>query len=114
MSGGTVDGRMSSYPHNRPCARWVRGPDRPTARRFQARGGCGEVQLVNAELRDALNGRIVTEQAKGIVAERAGLDIGAALSKMRQFARGHDLRVVDVAHGVVDGTLDVENDGGTR
>jgi AmiR/NasT family two-component response regulator len=72
-----------------------------------------EVQLVNAELSDALNGRIVTEQAKGIVAERAGLDIAAAFSKMRRFGRDRNLRVVDVAHAVVDGTLDVENDGET-
>ena len=68
---------------------------------------------MNAELSDALNGRIVTEQAKGIVAERGGVDIAAAFSKMRQFARDHNLRIVDVAHGVVDGTLDVEHDGGT-
>jgi AmiR/NasT family two-component response regulator len=62
---------------------------------------------VNADLSDALNGRIVTEQAKGIVAERARLGIDAAFSKMRQFARDHDLRVVDVAHGLVDGTLEI-------
>jgi AmiR/NasT family two-component response regulator len=68
---------------------------------------CGEVRLVNAELSDAINRQIVTEQAKGIVAERAGLDIEAAFSRMRQFARDHDLRIVDVAHGLVDGTLDV-------
>lgn len=68
---------------------------------------------MNSELSDALNGRIVTEQAKGILAERARLDIAAAFSKLRQFARDHDLRVVDVARGVVDGTIDVENDSGT-
>ena len=68
---------------------------------------------MSAELRDALNGRVVTEQATGIVAERAGLDIEAAFSKMRQFARDHDLRVVDVARGVIDGTIDVMNDEGT-
>ena len=67
---------------------------------------------MNTELRDALNGRIVIEQAKGIVAERAGLDIEAAYASMRQFARDHHLRVVDVAHGVLEGTVDVENDDG--
>ncbi len=106
MNGGTVDGRTSSYPHNRPCARWVRGPDRPIARRFRW-GAVGEVQLVNAGLSDALNGRIVTEQAKGIVAERAGIDIEAAFSRIQSFARDHNLRVVDVANGFVDATLDV-------
>ena len=67
---------------------------------------------MNAELRDALDGRIVTEQATGIVAERARLDIEAAFLRIRQFAGDHDLRVVDVARVVVDGVLDLENDGG--
>jgi AmiR/NasT family two-component response regulator len=62
---------------------------------------------VTTELSDALNGRIVTEQAKGIVAQREGLDIEAAFAKLGQVARDHGLNVVDIAHGVVDGTLDV-------
>jgi AmiR/NasT family two-component response regulator len=66
-----------------------------------------EVQAVSTEFSDALNGWIVTEQAKGIVAERQGLDIAAAYAKMQQFARDHNLNVVDIALGVVDGTLDV-------
>jgi AmiR/NasT family two-component response regulator len=60
---------------------------------------------VNAELSDALNRRIVIEQAKGIVAERAGLDIEAASARIEQFARDHNLHIGDVAHGVVDGTI---------
>ncbi len=63
---------------------------------------------MSTELSDALNSRIVTEQAKGVVAEREGLDIETAYGKMQQFARDHNLRVVDVAHGVVDGALDLD------
>ena len=70
-------------------------------------------QLVDAELSNALHRRIVIEQAKGIVAERARLDIEPAFSRIQQFARDHNLNVGEVAHGVVDGTLSVEGDGGT-
>jgi AmiR/NasT family two-component response regulator len=106
MNRGTVDGRTSS-PRTHPPVRTVRrGPTVPIARRFRRRA-VWEVQVVSTELSNALNARIVTEQAKGIVAERAGLDIETANARMRQFARVHDLRVVDVAHGLVNGTLDV-------
>jgi hypothetical protein len=86
MNGGTVAGRTSSLRTHPPVRAVRRGPDRPTERRFTRRA-VWEVHLVNAELSDALNGRIVTEQAKGIVAERAGLDIEAAFSKIPRCPR---------------------------
>ncbi len=66
-----------------------------------------EVQLVNAQLDHALRSRIVIEQAKGVLAERAGLDVEAAFALMREHARNHNLKLVDVARGVVAGTLGV-------
>jgi GAF domain-containing protein len=66
-----------------------------------------ESQLVNAQLGHALESRIIIEQAKGVLAERAGLDIEMAFSRMRQHARNHNLKLVDVAARVVDGTLSV-------
>ena len=53
----------------------------------------------------ALNSRIVIEQAKGVVAERLGLDMAQAFSTLRNHARNHNLRLADVAHDVIDGTL---------
>ncbi len=67
---------------------------------------------MTAELVQALGNRIVIEQATGVLAERTGLDIEAAFSRLCKYARDHNLKLVDVAHRVVDGTLNVENDGG--
>ncbi len=66
-----------------------------------------ESQLVNAQLTHALESRIVIEQAKGALAERTGLDLGAAFSRMRNHARHHNLKLADIAHGVLDGTVSI-------
>ena len=64
-----------------------------------------EAQLVNEQLTHALNSRIVIEQAKGMLAERTGLNMEDAFSRLRKYARDHNLRLVDVALGIVNGTL---------
>ncbi len=64
-----------------------------------------EAQVLNEQLNHALNSRIVIEQAKGIIAEREGLNMERAFSTLRNHARYHNLRLVDVAHDVIDGTL---------
>lgn len=64
-----------------------------------------EAQVLNEQLNHALNTRIAIEQAKGIVAEREGLDMEEAFSALRNHARNHNLRLVDVAGAVIDGTL---------
>jgi GAF domain-containing protein len=67
-----------------------------------------EAQLVNEQLTLALNSRIIIEQAKGVLAERIGLDMDQAFVRLRKYARDHNLRLVDVAHGVIQGTLKAE------
>ena len=42
------------------------------------------------------------EQAKGVLAEHTGLDMDGAFSALRQYARNHNLGLVDVAHAVVE------------
>ena len=64
-----------------------------------------EAQVLNQQLHHALNSRIVIEQAKGMVAQRAGLNMELAFSALRTYARNHNLRLVDVAGSVIDGTL---------
>jgi GAF domain-containing protein len=64
-----------------------------------------QAQLVNEQLNSALNSRIVIEQAKGMVAERENLDMEASFNRLRTHARNHNLRLVDVARGVIDGDL---------
>ncbi len=62
-------------------------------------------QLVNEQLQNALNSRVVIEQAKGIVSEQQKVNMEQAFSVLRNHARSHNLRLVDVAYNVIDGTL---------
>ena len=64
-----------------------------------------ESQLLNEQLTYALNSRIVIEQAKGMVAERLGLDMEHAFTTLRTYARNNNLRLADVAEHVIAGTL---------
>jgi GAF domain-containing protein len=68
-----------------------------------------EAQLVNEQLSLALNSRIVIEQAKGVLAERIGLDMEQAFARLRKYARDHNLRLIEVARGVVDGSVKAES-----
>ncbi len=65
-----------------------------------------EAQLVNQQLSTALSSRIAIEQAKGMVAERSGVDMHEAFSLLRTYARNNNLRLTDVAQSAIDGTLD--------
>ena len=67
-----------------------------------------EAHAVKEQLMSALNSRIDIEQAKGVIAERAGLDMDQAFDRLRNHARNHNLRLVDVARDVIDGTVVAE------
>jgi ANTAR domain len=56
----------------------------------------------NAQLECALHSRIEIEQAKGILAERFGLDVGTAFDVLRRAARSHRMDIHALARGVVD------------
>jgi AmiR/NasT family two-component response regulator len=60
-----------------------------------------EARLVTDQLQTALNNRVVIEQAKGIVAEQAGIDMEAAFELMRTFARSHNGKMADVAMALI-------------
>jgi AmiR/NasT family two-component response regulator len=47
----------------------------------------------------------VIEQAKGMVAERLGLDIPEAFAAMRHYSRNHNLQLADVARDILAGSL---------
>jgi GAF domain-containing protein len=64
-----------------------------------------EAQDLNEHLNHALNSRIVIEQAKGMVSEREGLNMQQAFTMLRDHARNHNLRLMDVARDVIDGNL---------
>ncbi|MDP1806249.1 MAG: GAF and ANTAR domain-containing protein, partial [Acidimicrobiales bacterium] len=64
-----------------------------------------DTQNVNEQLHHALNTRVVVEQAKGVVAERSCIDMHEAFAALRNHARSHNLRLVDVANDVIAGAL---------
>jgi GAF domain-containing protein len=64
-----------------------------------------DAQVLNAQLNHALQSRVVIEQAKGVIAERGGLDMGQAFSTLRSYARTHNRLLADVARDVVEGKL---------
>ena len=55
------------------------------------------------QLQQALDARIVIEQAKGILAERHGVTPGQAFDRLRRHARSNQLRVRDVCHDILAG-----------
>ncbi|OKK01215.1 transcription antitermination regulator [Amycolatopsis sp. CB00013] len=66
-------------------------------------------RTLSEQLQQALDSRVVIEQAKGVLAERAGIGLGTAFDRMRSFARSSNLKLSDVARGVVEGTVDTRN-----
>jgi transcriptional regulator with GAF, ATPase, and Fis domain len=63
-------------------------------------------EMLAEQLQHALTSRIVIEQAKGVLSERGGIDMEQAFDRLRRHARNTNARLTDVAHGVVEGTLD--------
>lgn len=65
-----------------------------------------ERDVVATQLQSALDTRILIEQAKGVLAVRAGIEVHEAFSVMRRHARSHGLSLTIVASAVVNGTFD--------
>ena len=55
-----------------------------------------------AQLEEALQSRIVIEQAKGVLAERLAIPVNEAFELLRAAARSHRLRIHELARRVVD------------
>lgn len=65
-----------------------------------------EQTVLSEQLQAALHSRVLIEQAKGVLAARAGVGIAEAFARMRAHARSHGLPLTGVAASVIDGTLD--------
>jgi GAF domain-containing protein len=63
---------------------------------------------LSGQLQRALNSRVVIEQAKGAVAERAAVDMDTAFAWLRGYARTTNSRLAEVATAVVERTLTVD------
>ena len=66
-----------------------------------------EALVLNDQLNHALNSRVTIEQAKGMLAERLDVEVDKAFAILRAHARNHNLRLSDVAIGIVEGTVAV-------
>lgn len=64
-----------------------------------------ESQRLATQLQQALDSRVIIEQAKGKLGEQLGVDVDAAFRELRAYARGRGLRLRDVARAVVEGEL---------
>ncbi|MFE9602786.1 GAF and ANTAR domain-containing protein [Streptomyces hokutonensis] len=60
--------------------------------------------VLNEQLQNALNSRILIEQAKGKLAERQNVDMERAFTTLRSYARAHNRRLSDVARAFIDGS----------
>jgi hypothetical protein len=64
-----------------------------------------EAEVVNERLQSALSSRVVIEQAKGMIGERARLSMEDSFSRLRAYARNHNLHLADVARDIISGRL---------
>jgi len=73
---------------------------------LQARA-ISSAEILTEQLQGALNSRIVIEQAKGVMARAGDVTVDEAFTALRAYARSHHLRLVDLAHDVVIGKVDL-------
>ena len=64
-----------------------------------------DATVLSEQLQTALNSRVVIEQAKGVLAERAGISVSDAFARLRLFARSSNRHLTLVAQDVIDGRL---------
>jgi transcriptional regulator with GAF, ATPase, and Fis domain len=64
-------------------------------------------EVLAEQLQGALNSRVAIEQAKGVLAERLGLDMDHAFEQLRAQARAQSRRLAELAGAVAGGTEDV-------
>lgn len=64
-------------------------------------------EILVEQLQTALNSRVVLEQAKGVLAERAGLSMDEAFHLLRRYARGQGRKLSEVAAAVTTGDTDI-------
>jgi len=68
-----------------------------------------QAQLRDEQLQYALDSRIIIEQAKGMVAEHAHIDMPTAFERIRARARNTNTKLTDLAAHIVGGQLDLDS-----
>ncbi|HEX6196872.1 MAG TPA: ANTAR domain-containing protein [Jiangellaceae bacterium] len=59
------------------------------------------------QLQQALNSRVLIEQAKGVIAAREGISVDEAFTRLRGYARGKNVRLHEIAQTVIEFELSV-------
>ncbi len=67
-----------------------------------------DARLLRDQLTHALNSRVVIEQAKGMLAERAGVEVGEAFVLLRNYARPRNLKLAELAARFVAGGVPLD------
>lgn len=118
-AGGGLSMPAASSPHAQLSVTLLRSAPHtladPDARLGQALADVTATSLSSAaavcraasQLREALDSRVLIEQAKGVLAARAGTGTDEAFAVLRGHARSHRQRLIDLARRVVDGTVDL-------
>ena len=61
-------------------------------------------ELLSAQLQNALNSRVIIEQAKGVLSERRKISVDEAFTLLRRHARTANQRLSDLAREVAEGS----------
>lgn len=62
-----------------------------------------DAQTLNWQLQQALNSRVIIEQAKGKISESLGISVDEAFSRIRNHARNHNLQLTRLADEIASG-----------
>lgn len=65
-------------------------------------------EVLATQLQTALNSRVMIEQAKGVLSERARIEMPDAFTLLRAHARNSGQRLTDVAREVINGTTTID------
>jgi hypothetical protein len=71
-------------------------------------------ELLAEQLQHALHGRVLIEQAKGVLAERLQVEMSEAFEILRRYARNHNAFISAVAEGVITGRVNMAMLTGTE
>ena len=70
-----------------------------------------DAAIRETHLQHALTSRIAIEQAKGMIAEYGGTTMELAFSKLRTYARNHNLGLTDIAEAIISNDLSMSTLG---
>jgi AmiR/NasT family two-component response regulator len=68
-----------------------------------------DAEVLGRQLAEALNSRIIIEQAKGKISEAAHVDVDQAFERLRRHARSHHLHLADLARDIAMNVVSVQS-----